>query len=61
MASWREVYLLKPRVMKLNIEVDNGRLVYRPQDQVKESAIKQLKKDWIQNPFPYLKNYQTGC
>jgi hypothetical protein len=27
--NWREVYLLKPHIIKLNVEVDEGRLVYR--------------------------------
>jgi hypothetical protein len=29
MVSWREVYLLKPDVVKLNVDVDDDRLVYR--------------------------------
>jgi hypothetical protein len=27
--NWREVYLLKPDLTKMNVEVDKGRLIYR--------------------------------
>jgi hypothetical protein len=38
MISWREVYLLKPDVVKLKVEVDDGRWLTGLRDQISESV-----------------------
>ena len=51
MVNWREVYLLKPRIIKLNVEVDKGRLIYRATGSNKRISYKTLKKGLKKKPF----------
>lgn len=51
MLNWREVYLLKPQIVKLNIEVDDGRLVYRAPGSTKRISYKTLKKGLRKKTF----------
>jgi hypothetical protein len=51
MVNWREVYLLKPQITKLNVEVDRGRLVYRPTGSGKRISYKTLKKGLRKKSF----------
>lgn len=51
MINWREVYFLKPHVVKLNVEVDNGRLVYRATGSSKRISYKTLKKGLKKKSF----------
>jgi len=44
LVNWREVYLLKPQIIKLNVEVDEGRLVYRATGSNRRISYKRLKK-----------------
>lgn len=44
LVNWREAYLLKPIVVKLLVEVDEGRLVYRVKGSGKRISYKQIKK-----------------
>jgi len=46
MVNWREVYLLQPCIIKMNVEVDEGRLVFTELlDQIKELAIDTILKN----------------
>jgi hypothetical protein len=51
MVNWREVYLLKPQVVRLIPEVDKGRLVYRAKGAVKRISYNQLKRGLIKKPY----------
>jgi hypothetical protein len=51
MVSWREVYILKPHIKRLNIEVDKGRLIYRAKGSGKRISYKRLKKGLIKKSF----------
>lgn len=51
MVNWREVYLVKPRVVKLNVEVDEGRLVYRATGSNKRISYKTIKKGLKKKSF----------
>ena len=51
MVNWREVYLLKPRIIKLNVEVDEGRLVYRAIGSNKRISYKMIKKGLKKRSF----------
>jgi hypothetical protein len=51
MVNWREVYLLKPQLIKLNVEVDKGRLVYRATGSGKRISYKTLKKGLRKKSF----------
>jgi hypothetical protein len=44
MVNWREVYRLRPVIIKLNVEVDRGRLVYRATGSGKKVSYTTLKK-----------------
>ncbi len=49
--NWREVYLLKPRLEKLFVEVDKGRLVYRAKGSARRISYKLLKKGLKKKSF----------
>ena len=51
MINWRHVYLLKPHLVKLNVEVDKGRLVYRATGSGKRIGYKTLKKGLKKRSF----------
>ena len=51
MVNWREVYLLKPQLIRLNVEVDKGRLVYRATGSGKRISYKTLKKGLRKKSF----------
>lgn len=51
MINWREVYLLKPHLIKMNVEVDKGRLVYRATGSGKRISYKTLKKGLKKKSF----------
>jgi hypothetical protein len=51
MINWREVYLLTPQIVKLNVEVDKGRLVYRATGSNKRISYKRLKKGLRKRSF----------
>ena len=51
MINWREVYLLEPEIVKLNVEVDKGRLVYRATGSNKRISYKRLKKGLKKRSF----------
>lgn len=51
MVNWREVYLLKPKITKLNVEVDEGRLVYRAPGSAKRISYKTVKKGLKKKAF----------
>jgi hypothetical protein len=51
MVNWREVYLLKPYVTRLNVEVDEGRLVYRATGAAKRISYKTVKKGLKKKAF----------
>ena len=51
MVDWSEVYLLKPEITKLNVEVDGGRLVYRATGSNKRISYKRLKKGLKKRAF----------
>jgi hypothetical protein len=51
LVNWREVYLLKPHVIKLNVEVDDGRLVYRAIGSNKRISYRTLKKGLKKKSF----------
>lgn len=44
MVNWREAYILTPKLIRLNVEVDEGRLVYRARGSAKRISYKTLKK-----------------
>jgi hypothetical protein len=51
LANWREVYLLKPKIARLNVEGDDGRLVYRAIGSPKRISYKTLKKGLKKKTF----------
>lgn len=51
MVNWRDVYLLKPRIIKLNVEVDEGRLVYRATGSNRRISYQRLKKGLRKKSF----------
>lgn len=51
MVNWREVYLLNPHPIKLNVETDKGRLVYRAKGSAKRISYKTLKKGLKKKTF----------
>jgi hypothetical protein len=55
MVNWREVYLLKPNVIRLNVEADEGRLVYRATGSAKRISYKTLKKGLRKKSFSIFK------
>lgn len=56
MVNWREVYLLKPHLIKLNVEVDEGRLVYRATGSGRRISYKTLKKGLRKKSFSIFEN-----
>jgi hypothetical protein len=42
--DWREVYILKPHFKRLNIEVDEGKLIYYAKGSSRKFSYKRLKK-----------------
>jgi len=51
MVNWREVYLLKPRIIKMNVEVDERRLVYGATGSNKRISYKILKRGLKKRSF----------
>jgi hypothetical protein len=49
--NWREVYLLKPDLTKMNVEVDKGRLIYRATGSAKRISYKTLRKGLKKKSF----------
>ena len=60
MVNWKEVYLVKPQIMKLHVEVDKGRLVYRATGSGKRISYRTVKKGLKKKAFQFLKNYRVG-
>jgi hypothetical protein len=51
MVNWREVYLIKPQIIKLNVEADRGRLVYRATGSGKRISYTRLKNGLKKKSF----------
>jgi hypothetical protein len=51
MVNWREVYLIKPQIIKLKVEVDRGRLVYRATGSGKRISYTRLKNGLKKKSF----------
>lgn len=51
MVNWREVYLLRPQVVRLIPEVDKGRLVYRAKGAVKRISYSKLKTGLVKKSY----------
>jgi hypothetical protein len=47
LVNWREAYLLHPEIIRLNVEVDRGRLVYRIKGKNRRISYKRVKKGLI--------------
>jgi hypothetical protein len=47
LVNWREAYLLHPEIIRLNVEVDRGRLVYRIIGKNKRISYKRVKKGLV--------------
>ncbi|HEY8688633.1 MAG TPA: hypothetical protein VIM07_05310 [Chitinophagaceae bacterium] len=56
MVSWREVYLLSPQLIKLFVEVDKGRLVYRPKGSGKRISYLQIKNGLVKTEIKIIEN-----
>jgi len=51
MVNWKEVYLLKPVIIRLLVEVDNGRLIYRRRGSNTRISYNKLKKGLKKKEF----------
>ncbi len=49
LVNWREIYLLHPEIIRLSVEVDRGRLVYRAKGTNRRISYKKVKKGLIRS------------
>jgi hypothetical protein len=56
MANWREMYLLKPNIVRLYPETDKGRLVYRAKGSAKRISHAQIKIGLVKKSYHFVED-----
>jgi hypothetical protein len=56
MADWREMYLLKPNIVRLYPETDKGRLVYRAKGSAKRISHAQIKIGLVKKSYHFVED-----